>query len=689
MPRCPRVRAPISSLLLAAALACSGGNGTVVSTLPVGLQLVVPPGALAQSGVAFNPQPVLQLVDAQHQPVSQSGVPVTAVLLGDLGALSGAVQARTDHDGKAAFSNLAVSGTIGSFRVRFDAAGLASITTDPIALGAGAAALMSVFAGNLQTAVAGAAVPVVPAVRITDGSGNPIAGVSVTFTASAGGSVDGATTTTDANGVAAPTRWVLSASIGLNTLTAASTALPGVTFQFTATGTVGPPAVLAVSAGEAQSAAVGGSVALAPAVLLTDAAGHPLPGVILNFSVASGAGSVTGAAPLTDANGIATLGGWVLGLTPGPNTLTVSRSGVPSLTLHATGVGFSVASFGLGNGHSCAIDTGGVTWCWGLNDHGQIGNGAAANDSVPTLVSGGRTFLSVTAGVFHSCGLLANGDAYCWGANDFGQLGDGTLTARSVPTLVGGGFKFSTIQAGSGYTCGLLSDGTTRCWGFGGSGQVGDGSNTNRSIPTLVSGGHVFTMLSVGIDHSCGREASGALFCWGGNGNGRLGDGTTTNAPLPVQVAGGTLFASVSAGGSHTCAVTPGGAGYCWGAGASGRLGNGATADQLFPVAMSGGLTLATVSANVSHSCARTTAGEAWCWGSNLSGELGDGTTTARLVPTLVSAGLSYSAVQAGVEHSCGRSSGGVLYCWGRNDTGAVGDGTVISRLKPVGVVKP
>lgn len=689
MPRYPRFRAIFPLFPLAAALACSGGNGTVVSTLPAGLQLVVAPGSQAQSGVAFNPQPVLQLVDAQHQPVSQSGVPVTAVLLGDLGALTGPVQARTDHDGKATFTGLALSGTLGSFRLRFDATGLASVTSDPIQLSAGAAALLSVFAGNLQTAVAGAAVPIAPAVRITDGSGNPIAGLPVSFTASAGGSVDGSATVTDANGVAAPTRWILSASIGLNTLTAASTALPGVTFQFTATGTVGPPAVIAVSAGEGQSAAVGGSVAVAPAVLLTDAAGHPLPGVSLNFAVASGGGSVSGAAPLTDASGIATLGGWILGLPPGPNTLTVSRSGVPSLTLHATGLGFSVTSFGLGNSHSCAIDTGAVTWCWGLNDRGQVGNGAAANDSVPTLVSGGRTFTAVSAGVFHSCGLLANGDAYCWGANDFGQLGDGSTTARPVPTLVVGGFKFSTIQAGSGYTCGLLLDGTTRCWGFGSGGQVGDGTNTNRPTPTLVFGAHAFTAVSVGIDHSCGREASGALFCWGGNANGRLGDGTTTNAPVPVQVAGGVLFASVSAGGSHTCGVTAAGAGYCWGAGASGRLGNGATTDQLTPVPMSGGLTLATVSANVSHSCALTTAGEAWCWGSNISGEVGDGTTATRLVPTLVSGGLSYSRVLAGVEHSCGRSNAGVLYCWGRNDSGAVGDGTVISRSKPVGVVKP
>src|SRR5262249_53918702 len=150
-------------------------------------------------------------------------------------------------------------------------------------------------------------------------------------------------------------------------------------------------------------------------------------------------GSVTGGSALTDAGGGATLGSWTLGLPPGPNTLSVTRAGGPSLTLHATGIGFPVRAFGPGNSPSLAIGAGGGPWCWGLNDHGQVGNGAAANDSVPTLVSGGRSFTSVTAGVFHSCGLLANGDAYCWGANDFGQLGDATHTPHPVPALVVGG----------------------------------------------------------------------------------------------------------------------------------------------------------------------------------------------------------------------------------------------------------
>ncbi|NBY46522.1 MAG: hypothetical protein EBQ56_01865 [Proteobacteria bacterium] len=37
----------------------------------------------------------------------------------------------------------------------------------------------------------------------------------------------------------------------------------------------------------------------------------------------------------------------------------------------------------------------------------------------------------------HTCGLATGGTAYCWGGNDHGQLGDGTSgTDRLVPVAV-------------------------------------------------------------------------------------------------------------------------------------------------------------------------------------------------------------------------------------------------------------
>lgn len=680
---------PLLGLSLVAGLACPSGTEQPVGPIAVQLALAVAPLSTAQSGLPLPTQPVIQVEDGEGQPFAEAGRLIVAVLATSGGSLSGTLQLRTDAAGRAAFTDLVVSGPAGAFVLRFDSPGLRSITTGTLQLSAGTAVGLAAFSGNFQNSIAGTPVPLAPAVRVTDAAGNPVPNVPVVFVASAGGSVEGGTTSTNASGIAAPTKWTLAFATGINTLTATSSALPGSSVSFTATGTLGPPAALSVAAGEAQSAAVGGDVPVAPAVKLSDAVGHPLPGVAVTFTLASGGGSITGANALTDAAGIATLGSWTLGLVPGPNTLTVSRSGVPSLTLHATGLIFPVLALSAGTGHSCALDPAGTAFCWGTNSNSQLGNGAAANLMVPTAVSGGLSFTAISAGNGHSCGVAVNGDAYCWGANDAGQLGDGTLVPHPTPNLVAGGFQFVGISASSGFTCGLLTDGSARCWGFGANGQIGDGATLQRSLPTLVFGGHTFAAVSAGASHACALDTSGALYCWGFNGNGRLGDGTTTNRNVPTLVNSFFSFSAISAGGSHSCAITTAGAGYCWGSGASGRLGNGATTDQSSPAAISGGLGLSGISAHASHSCAVTTSQLAFCWGLNGSGELGDGTITTRLVPTAVAGGLSFTVIVAGAEHSCARATSGGAYCWGRNDAGAVGDGTIIGRTRPVGVVKP
>ena len=75
-------------------------------------------------------------------------------------------------------------------------------------------------------------------------------------------------------------------------------------------------------AGDNQTATAGTAVAIAPAVLLTDQQGQPVPGVAVTFVVVSGGGSVTGASAVSDTLGVATVGSWTLGTEPGPNRLT-------------------------------------------------------------------------------------------------------------------------------------------------------------------------------------------------------------------------------------------------------------------------------------------------------------------------------------------------------------------------------
>jgi hypothetical protein len=87
------------------------------------------------------------------------------------------------------------------------------------------AVLVRAFAGDGQSGLAGWAVNVRPAVKVTDPSGTAVLGASVTFAVTGGGGSGTAlTATTDPNGVAQVGSWVLGGTPGVNTMTASVTA---------------------------------------------------------------------------------------------------------------------------------------------------------------------------------------------------------------------------------------------------------------------------------------------------------------------------------------------------------------------------------------------------------------------------------------------------------------------------------
>ncbi len=82
-----------------------------------------------------------------------------------------------------------------------------------VAPGPPAARVLTITVGNNQTAAAGSAVAVAPSVQVSDTFGNPVTGLSVTFSVlSGGGSVTGGTVLTDASGNATVGSWTLEAS---------------------------------------------------------------------------------------------------------------------------------------------------------------------------------------------------------------------------------------------------------------------------------------------------------------------------------------------------------------------------------------------------------------------------------------------------------------------------------------------
>ena len=86
-------------------------------------------------------------------------------------------------------------------------------------------------------------------------------------------------------------------------------------------------------------------------------------------------------------------------------------------------------------------------YCWGDNKFGQLGGGndsaskAMQKSSNPVLVHSGddglpesENVVDIAAGANRGCAIMSNKRSYCWGLNENGQIGDGTNENRFSPT---------------------------------------------------------------------------------------------------------------------------------------------------------------------------------------------------------------------------------------------------------------
>ena len=131
----------------------------------------------------------------------------------------------------------------------------------------------------------------------------------------------------------------------------------------------------------------------------------------------------------------------------------------------------------------------------GVSCGGDETTGPAAPDEVePVLLTAATpalAFYQVSGGGLHTCGITTANRMYCWGTNNHGQLGDGSKTTRLKPFPVAGTLRFRQVSAGDLHTCGVTTDYRAYCWGQN-SGKLGDGTTTERLRPVAVAGGRRF-----------------------------------------------------------------------------------------------------------------------------------------------------------------------------------------------------
>jgi alpha-tubulin suppressor-like RCC1 family protein len=300
------------------------------------------------------------------------------------------------------------------------------------------------------------------------------------------------------------------------------------------------------------------------------------------------------------------------------NGSTVSTA-APSLV--SGGLRFRHVS--VGNQHSCGLTTSGQVYCWGFNFHGELGDGTGYPENIrrlsPVLVTGGRKFREVRAGYAFTCAVTTASISFCWGYNVFGQLGDGTRTTRKAPVRVKGNHTWRQLNAGNDHVCGVTTADKAFCWGMNFWGQVGDGTQNVPGKPVAVAGGLRFRWVSAGGAHSCGVTTANRAYCWGRAEDGQLGHGSDLPVPgiwSPVAVASTLRFDHIMAGDMHTCALALSGRAFCWGRNSMGEVGNGHMGGlQPTPVAVAGGLLFTQVRAGRWASVALTADGRPYLWG--------------------------------------------------------------------------
>jgi alpha-tubulin suppressor-like RCC1 family protein len=700
------------------------------------------------AGIDITPSVRVAIQDAYGNVVtsSTSGVflafganPVSGSLSGNIGLNAVA--------GIATFAHLYIEQVASGYTLVASSSGLTSATSNAFNITAEPPTAIAVNAGDGQSPFVGAAVSTKPAVKVTSSTGKPVAGVGVTFAVvSGGGSITGATATTDASGIATVGSWTVGTSPGSNTITATATGLAGSPVTFTATALAGPASKLAFATQPSNTTA-GVDIAPSVRVAIQDAYGNTVTtatnGVFLAFGTNPVSGSLSGDIGLNAAAGIATFAHLYIEQAGTGYTITATSPGLTSVTSDPFNIAPDVATAivtNAGTGQSATVGAT-VSTAPSVKVRDHLGNGVAGVSVTFGVTVGSITGASATT---NAAGIATVG-SWTLGVTSGTQTLTATasglsgspvsITATATPDAAAS-LQITTQPTSSTSGAAINPSVVVKVEDAHGnvvttaSNTVAMAIGTNPAAGVLsgtvsiaaVAGVATFSSLSLdkaGSGYTLSATATGLTGATSSPFNVTAGSPariviTTqpTNAIVGSSIAPAIAVAITDAAGNATTATnsvslaigTNPGSGTLSGTTTVAAVGGVASFSDISIdnagagytiTASSSGLTGATsnsfniigftaIAVGNNSACAITSTGAGYCWGSGAQGQLGNGAFANSSVPVAVSGGRSFSSIGShGGGNACGVSSGDA-YCWGSNIGGQLGDGTTTNQSSPV-----
>jgi alpha-tubulin suppressor-like RCC1 family protein len=360
----------------------------------------------------------------------------------------------------------------------------------------------------------------------------------------------------------------------------------------------------------------------------------------------------------------------------------------------------AVLTLGTGRAHTCVALQGAAVVCWGSNSRGQAGDDGTTDEIITEgdVPIAGDDVASFALGNFHSCALMKNASVYCWG--DFRR----TAVATGVPTLA---TEFTTtannpvqqITAGNDFTCVVFKNRRVKCIGSNTANQLRPRIPTTTALsPRLPLGAPFDPMWSVepisirqissSAEHTCVTLSTGAVTCFGAGDSGQLGTGKTDSVVRALGMVNlgnkrnknsgltaETYVVRTVTGASHTCSLLLSGAVKCWGA-------NVLSSDQTltpyeYPDLGYAPESITDIAAGGDTTCIVVDSSLINCFGSSLYGQTSVGVatdfqlpddTTEIAVGDLVSDSAKVAKLSVGSQFACAlytTATNATIVCWG------------------------